>query len=568
MSVREVAARPLVFVTARPWRFPALVGAVALVVTAIPYLIGGIFARGGQHFMGIAADVPDTAQYFAWMRAFAHSDGLLIANPLTPEPNRAAFFNLLWFALGHAMQIFHAQPAVIYQCFRWAAGAGFLAVLWVACGVFCTPGWERRLAWLLGVFGGGFGWVWVILKYVAHHPVPSLDIYIAEPNTMLALIGYPHLLFAASLLLGILLLCVRGYERGSWAAYGGAGILGLLLGVTHAYDLIIVYTALCLFGLAVMVRDRAIPWRFVGGVAIVGGLSSPPALYFTYLTQHDPTWRGVLAQYGNAGIVTPSPLHLVILLGPVFLVALLAVLLPDARRALWRGPTRDLLIAIWFLASFPLVYLPTSYQIKMLNGWQIPAGILAARVVVRSLAPRLRWLATALRGRFAHVPVSVLVGVALLVIAIPTNLYLVAWRGDELHRAAPPYSLTTGDADALRWLGEHTANDDVVLASLTLGQYVAGYSDARPMLAHWAQTLDYYEKERIVSRFFAAATPEAERTDILQEWNVRYVVVTPEERTPEAFDPERSAHYRAVFASGGTTIYRVQSLAADVREVA
>ena len=90
--------------------------------------------------MGIAYDAPDTAQYFAWMRAFAHTNSLLIANPLTPEPNHAAFFNLLWFSLGHLGQFLHAQPAAIYQGFRWLAGGDLLAALWVICGQFCAPG--------------------------------------------------------------------------------------------------------------------------------------------------------------------------------------------------------------------------------------------------------------------------------------------------------------------------------------------------------------------------------------------------------------------------------------------
>src|SRR5438270_714916 len=104
MSVREVLVRPRTLVAAREWRFPVLIGALALVITAVPYLVGMVFGLGERQFMGVASDVPDTAQYLAWMRAFAHSPGLLIANPLTPEPNRATFFNLLWFILGHVAQ--------------------------------------------------------------------------------------------------------------------------------------------------------------------------------------------------------------------------------------------------------------------------------------------------------------------------------------------------------------------------------------------------------------------------------------------------------------------------------
>src|SRR5260370_39282861 len=105
------------------------------------------------------------------------------------------------------------------------------------------------------------------------------------------------------------------------------------------------------------------------------------------------------------------------------------------------------------------------------------------------------------RGKLAPIPSGVVVGIAWLLLAIPTNLYLVGWRSDELHRAATPYSLTTDDAEALSWLGEHAGEGDVVLSSLMIGQYIPGLSDARPVLAHWAQTLRYYEKVAAVSHF-------------------------------------------------------------------
>jgi uncharacterized membrane protein len=128
-----------------------------------------------------------------------------------------------------------------------------------------------------------------------------------------------------------------------------------------------------------------------------------------------------------------------------------------------------------------------------------------------------------------------------------------------LHRAAAPYSLTTNDVEALRWLDTNARDGDVVLASLTIGQYVPAMSDARPVLAHWAQTLNYYEKDEAVRRFYAAATTEDERLTLLRTWNVRYIFVGPEERALGAFDPQRQpARYAPVFASGGTTIYAVQ----------
>ena len=56
----------------------------------------------------------------------------------------------------------------------------------------------------------------------------------------------------------------------------------------------------------------------------------PAALYLAYLTSQSPIWRGVLAQYGNAGVYTPTPPHLLILMG-------IPLLSTAGRRACWCG---------------------------------------------------------------------------------------------------------------------------------------------------------------------------------------------------------------------------------------
>ena len=90
---------------------------------------------------------------------------------------------------------------------------------------------------------------------------------------------------------------------------------GVLLGLAHGYDLIVVYAlvgSLALVGACTRPRNWTRPLLLA---ALVCGPSVPTALYNLYVTSTSPIWRGVLAQYGNAGVLTPSPLHLLILLG-------------------------------------------------------------------------------------------------------------------------------------------------------------------------------------------------------------------------------------------------------------
>ena len=43
----------------------------------------------------------------------------------------------------------------------------------------------------------------------------------------------------------------------------------------------------------------------------------------------------------------------------------------------------------WFVANFFLLYIPTDFQVHMLNGWQVPMGILATLALYDWVAPGL-----------------------------------------------------------------------------------------------------------------------------------------------------------------------------------
>jgi len=251
-------------------------------------------------------DVPDTAQYFSWLRA--HQQAVLVSNWMTPEPNQPAFFNLLWFCLGRLALWTGMGLAESFQLLRIVAGAAFAFALFWLYGLLADDRRERWLATALVLVGGGIGWLWVIEKYVAKRSALlfPLDVQVAEPNALLSLIGYPHFLLAAAFVLAIFGLFVVGVRTGRISMYLLAGLLGLVLGLQHAYDLITVYFVLGAFVALLWWSRKRLPLREAIGLILIGLISSPPAAYFAYLTSHDPTWRQVLAQFGNAGVYTPT----------------------------------------------------------------------------------------------------------------------------------------------------------------------------------------------------------------------------------------------------------------------
>lgn len=538
-------------VTRREWLFVITTALIVLAITSLPYLYGYWSAPPDKQFMGVVYNIPDHMQYFSWFREFSESN--LSANKLTPEPNAPVFFNLLWWGLARIGGALGIGYAGMYQLLRWVATILFLLLVYRMLSWFFADRLRRMTAFLLILFGAGFGWVLIVMKYTLTNGelIWPLDVYVAEPNTFFSILGSPHFV-AAALYMFVFDLVLRGHAKGQlrYAVY--AGLFALFMGWQHAYDLLIVYGVIGAYALLVWLRDRKPPMYLVWSGLIIGAISVWPALYSVLLTSLDPLWEQVLAQFANAGVYTPPLYRLPVLLGLPFLLALFTALRQNPFKL--RGVSNnDLFVRGWFWISFVLIYLPVDYQIHMLNGWQVPIAILATQGIFAYITPALaRWF----RADKTPTPrLAITTAAAIILFSALTNIYLLGWRFLDLSRHDYPFYLYRDEVAALRWLAANAASEDVVLSALQVGQYVPAETGAHAFLAHWAQTVDYYGKEATVARFFDAATAEQERLGIVADFGVDYIVYGPAERALGAYRLDNSKHFRQLFSSGGVGVY-------------
>jgi hypothetical protein len=559
MVERESSEKPFNSETRRSiaaveWRFVLMIITIVLVLTSIPYLYAYLSAPPEKQFMGIMLDVPDHGQYFSWMRELSTS--ALASNKLTSEPNDPVFFNLLWWGLGHLKRWFGLTLDLTFQLFRNVAGIFFLATGYLVIARFLEEVEQRRTAFLVFTFGSGFGWVLVLLKYTVTNGVLyfPLDVFIAEGNTFLGIMAYPHFIAAALYILVFLLFLESlAKEQIRYAVF--AGLFAQFLGWQHAYDLVLVYGILFTFVLAKAIQRRTVPRFPLKALVVIGLFSFWPALYSVLLTTFDPVWGEVLGQFANAGVFTPNLLHLPILMGPAFLLALAAFFLerPDRLR---EKRDAEILLLSWFGANFLLIYIPTDFQIHLLNGWQLPIAILATTFVYKHVLLSLRNFRS---GAKLHAMVCKpgVIPLLLLLLVVPTNIYLWSWRFFDLSRHDYPFYLHNDEIQALRWLEDHATGDDVIISSLTIGQYIPAWTGARAYLAHWAQTLDFYSKRENVELIFDNSTSPAVREAILSEGNVDYLFFGPAERELGVYSPQEADFFVEIYSQGEVTIYRV-----------
>jgi hypothetical protein len=524
----------------------ALFVAGLLLVTGLPAFVAFGPAPADRQFMGIILNVPDTAQYLAWARASAGT--LLIENTLTPERGQPVFFNLFWSAVGRAAALLNLDLPAMLQVARLVSGAVYLLALFWFVGLLSASTLERWTGFLVITLGGGLGWLLVVWKqFTGDLPAPLL-VYVIESNTFLTLMGFPHQAMATGLMVLSLGLAALAFERASSRLAAASGLLALVLGLQHGYDLLHVYAFVGVTALVLAWRGRSRRPLVLGLIATVPSL--PAAIYLAAITRLDPIWRGVLAQYGNAGVFTPAPVPLMVVFGLPLLLLIIAR--PPVDEAAPRT-AREVLLRVWLVVGFLLLYVPTDFQIKMLAGWQVPVGILAARVVLRRIAPALRpaW-------QRARLPAGVAAAIIAIALVLPVNGYLLAWRCVDLGRHDYPYWLHRDDVAALRWLEANTEPSDVILSSLTIGQYIPSMTGRRAFLAHWAQTLDFYTRRKAVERFYSRDEADVARENLLRQQGIRFVIHGPAERALGAYHPSGSAFLQLVFARGETAVYRLR----------
>ena len=547
-SKSDVSARSIF--TTREWLVVGIVILVVLAITSIPFIYAYKSAPSDKQFMGVMVNIPDHMQYFSWMREL--QTHILVSNQLTPEYSTPLLFNFLWWTLGRIQVVTGLTYDVLYQITRLLAGAFVLAATYFFCGVVFTNRTKRWTAFAIAVFGAGFGWIWLIVKYLNHLeniPFP-FDIYTSEPNTFFNILAFPHFAIAAGLITVIFSLILLG-QRSKQMRYAWlAAAASLLLGVQHSYDMFIIYPVIGLYALFIWTRDRKFPmYLFKLGIIVVL-ISMWPALQAFYITNADAVWKGVLSQFDNAGAWTPNPLHLPILMGVGWLLAIWAL---DIKTP-WRD--RDdthLFIMAWFLSHFVLIYIPLNFQIHLLSGWQVVTGVLATIGLYRRVLP---WFARRFKDVSRQRLVQVATGVLMLLI-IPVNVYLIGWRILDLRRAEVPYYLLKTEIASLDYLNTHVTSEDVVLASLDMGEFVPMWTGARSFLGHWAQTLDFYGKTDMVKAFYNSTTADSQRQDILRTYGVDYVIFSPEEAKLGDFDPTTVDYLTQVFEEGDTRVFAV-----------
>lgn len=582
--------------------------AVVMAVTSLPYLLGYVSAGDDWSFSGFVFGVNDGNSYIAKMAEGARG-AWLFTFTYTSEVQRGAFvfpFFLLLGKLAGADAGLHEQLVALFHLARIAFGIALLLVIHRFLTEFLPEVRARRLGLVLASLGGGVGWVFVLLGRGGWLGEMPLEFYSPEAFTFLDLYGLPHLSAARACTLAAILAYLRHLERepaAGWQAWrmqsadsvrsrgfgrtgSGAippaeastpasqapragkfeessaalgaraarprlisasaftpGLLLLLAGVIQPLILVVVYPVIAAH--AAITAWAGFRTREAGQArltaelaALTLAIASPIFIYTALAFRLDP----LLAQWSVQNtILSPHPLH--------YFVAYGVLLIPAAfgLRWLWRQASRTVPARFflgWAMVLPFLLYAPFNLQRRLSEGFFIPLVTLALAGL---------WYGLPEAARKWRRPMAA----ALTVLLLPSSfLLLVGGLNVSLHPVEPAF-IPRAEADAFRFLNREGEPGAVVLSSFDVGNALPAFTPQVAYLGHGPETLFYEAKDAAVRAFFASATPDAVRRELLASGRVRYVIAGPREAGLGGYNPATASFLTPIYSSGGYAVFEV-----------
>ena len=581
------------------WRSVLLLAVAVVVITTAPYLLAWSKQGSDWHFSGFLFGVEDGNSYIGKMRLGARGvwDFYLFYTPEASDGVPLVF--LPYIIPGQIVGHFIADtdpaltPALIvtFHLMRIVFDALLVVAIYRFVAVFLDDPRDRLIAAILALLGGGLGW---LLSLSGQSALPA-DFYIPEGFSFLILFGLPHLALARAALLGGLLALMKSLPltpaelrsaypsptqmgrgekeivgarhavptqpvnvgerarhvvplrhrvhiaRSEWRWLILAGVCWLVVGLSVPFYFVIIYCVLGAWGLAAWVKQRRFPLALFARCVVAGGITLPLFLFYTIAFTVNPVFAAWSAQ--NL-LASPPPLQYLLAYLPLGLLALFGA------RRVWRlEGIRPALLIGWVLIVPILVYLPLNVQRRMSEAVIVPLAILAA-AGLRVLAER---------------GVPGIVRGALVTVTLLTSAFLLLGGFLAAANPARPLFRPAAEIDALNWLNENSAPDDIVLSAVETGNVIPAWTHLRTFMGHGPETINWQFKTARLEYFYSGGMSGAERASLYASpcaltfacaGTIRYVMDGPlEQALAPGGDPAWASGLTQVYDANGYRIY-------------
>lgn len=536
------------------WRLLVLFISLATLLM-LPYLLGYLTAVPGLTFTGLLMNPEDSQTYLG--KILQGYDGRwLYTIPFTPEPHAAAPVGIFYVWLGQLARGLGVTPLQIWHGARVVAQFLLWWATWRFVRSFLPQSNEAWTAYLLALFGSGWGWLLFLTGQTYWLETFPVDFKQPEAHLFFMSLTFPHIMVGTAVLLALVWIWgqlpqAEG-KRGWWLAVVSGGA-NLALGVAYPF---LIYLAAAIAGLVYLAacgRARAVQWGLAAQFALAFLIPLPLLAVYAYTLQSNSVFHAWDVQ-----AATPSPPwpHYLVAFGPLLLLAgFYAWRRPTEQRSWW-------VLWLWVLAAALLLYAPLNAQRRFVQGVHVPLSILSTlgltRVILPWLAQTHLWQAVVRHPRYSTPGLGRLVTAVFLLTMSLSNIYVLSSVSvSAVWQQPDPLFRPTEEIEATIWLRTHGHRTAVVLSEYETGNYVASHAGQRVVVGHWAETMAFAQKQAEVAQFYAAETADSWRQELLAHYQVEYVWHGPRERNLGGFEPQTAVYLRPIYQNQTITIYQV-----------
>lgn len=528
------------------WRWVIVLASVLVLLAFAPFLWMVFSSTTAEwQFMGALHNYQDGGSYLSKMRQGVEGDWLLHFRH-TPEEHHGAFIQVVYPMLGHISRITSISPILMFHVVRVGAALFMYLSLYHLGASIWQKVRTRRLFFVFAALGSGFGWLFGPVFAASGIDMgepgfPDLQTPEAFPfySTFMN-VHFPLTLACLALMISIIVTVFRpGAEK-----YENLDGSAILLGVLSFVVSLLYPQALVPFGLALggyfvltLVKKRMIPWWVLRWLVAVTLPALPVAVYYVSIVSNIPAFREWNQQNVTA---PPHPLALALGLGLPLLLALPALL--KAVRGFFGLSYDDRIMLLWLVGMLVAMYLPTNIGRRFMVGMMLPL----AYFVTRSIEDF--WFNYVRRRRWSYF-------FAILIPSMMVSQVFVLFAPVLLSpQQSAGIFLEDDYTGVFNWLDLRTGFDDVVLAAPVVGTWLPGWAGARVIYGHRYETLDATRKEQQVRDWYSRdAAQTADCQALIEEYNVRYVLLGPRERALGAASCVEGMRWMAT--SGQVEIY-------------
>lgn len=471
-------------------------GVLVAFIASSPYIYGALLKKEGLVFLG--RSVVNSADTYVYLSNIisAKEGNLILPNLYTTESKIPFEIRPIYFLLGFFARIFYLNPLLTYHLSRFILTIIFVLMLFKFIGIFFEDKKKSGLALMITLFSSGIG------AFVQKWFPASIDLWVPEGNTFFSLLEAPHFISTQIFLMLSIYLFMKYKENNKKKYFYTSSFFaaGSILEYPYLVPLIFSFSAILIL-------------FFSHSKSLLIKLCNILQYFFLPIISFLIIYRvfslSQSAQFWHSQNILPTPSIENLLYGYGILIpfALIGFLISDLNR---KG---NLSLLLWIVLTLILIYIPFSFQRRLLEGLHIPIAILASFGFF--------YLFKKIQSKFF----KSIFALGLIIILPATNIYnlfkiINSYQKDTQNNYI--HYLDKDEMAGMEWVAANSKVNEVILANQFYSNIIPGVTGRFVYHGHRFLT---YKPELKLQLFngFMQEEDEKVRREFLRKYSINYI---------------------------------------------